>query len=148
MATYSFLDISVTLVTPTGVISLGNGSANATDGSVEVEYAESLNKLTVGADGSVMNTLTQNRSGTCKIKLLYSSPQNQALMNAFNLQSLSSSAWGNNSITIRNSKNENLVICTNVAFTKVPNLSLGQDAGQMDWEFSCGRIDSVIGTYS
>ena len=54
MSTYSFADISASLIGPGGAISLGYGSGNADEG-ITVAMAASRNTMTVGADGEVMH---------------------------------------------------------------------------------------------
>lgn len=147
MYTYSFLDVSATIAGPTGVATIGQGSANAKEEGISVEYANPRNAMTVGADGEGMHTLKADKSGTVTIRLLYTSPVNATLMAMANAQFLSSSAHGNNVITIRNKGNEDVIVCRNVAFTNIPNRSFGEDVGLMEWVFHALKIDNLTGTY-
>ena len=99
MSTYSFMDVTATFAGTTGVVDLGFGSAVTKEG-ITVTTANSRNTMTVGADGEVMHSLKADKSGTVTVRLLYTSPVNATLQTMFNAQSLSSSAWGNNVITI------------------------------------------------
>lgn len=101
MATYSFMDVSASMTGPTGVIDLGYGSANSEEGIV-VAMTEAKNTMTIGADGEGMHSLHTGKSGTITINLLKTSPVNKKLMLAYNIQSQSSSVWGNNVFVVRN----------------------------------------------
>lgn len=62
MATYSFMDVSATIVGPGGIVDLGYGAATAEEG-ISIAYTEDKNLMTVGADGKVMHTLRCGNSG-------------------------------------------------------------------------------------
>ena len=106
MSTYSFMDVTATLAGVTGVVDLGFGSAVTKEG-ITVTTASPRNVMTPGADGEVMHSLKADKSGTVTVRLLYTSPVNATLQTMFNAQSLSSSAWGNNVITIRKGQQRN-----------------------------------------
>ncbi len=57
MATYSFLDVTASLTGPTGVIDLGQGSANSEEGITQT-MGGNKNTMTIGADGEVMHSCT------------------------------------------------------------------------------------------
>lgn len=146
MATYSFMDVSATLTGASGYINLGNGASVAKEG-ITVTLAQDRNNMTVGADGEVMHSLRKDKSGTITVRLLYTSPVNAQLQAMYELQSLSSSAWGNNMISIRNSGNDEIVTARNVAFKKQPDRTYSEDGATMEWTFDCGKIDTVTGVY-
>ena len=75
MSTYSFADISASLVGPGGAISLGYGSGVADEGIAIAAKAEK-SAMTVGADGEVMHTLRADKSGTVTLTYLKTSPVN------------------------------------------------------------------------
>ena len=60
MATYSFLDVTASLTGPTGVIDLGQGSANSEEGITQT-MGGNKNTMTIGADGEVGSQ--QSRQG-------------------------------------------------------------------------------------
>ncbi|GAB7212501.1 hypothetical protein OS31_40110 [Dickeya oryzae] len=76
MPTYSFMDVTATLVGPTGSIDLGYGSANSDEG-ITVTMAEAKNTMTIGADGEVMHSLHAGKAGTVTINLQKTSPVNK-----------------------------------------------------------------------
>lgn len=147
MATYSFMDVTASFAGPTGVIDLGYGSASAKEG-ISYEFGQPRNNKTVGADGEVMHSLRADKSGTITVRLLYTSPVNAKLKAMFNAQSLSSSVWGNNVITILNKGNTDTVVARSVAFQGLPSQTFAED-GQpvLEWVFDCGKIDTQSGTY-
>ncbi|QWA12362.1 DUF3277 family protein [Sodalis ligni] len=146
MATYSFSDVSASLSGLTGVIDLGYGSANASEG-ITVTMPAAVNTVTVGADGEVMHSLSPNKSGTIQVTLLKTSPVNKKLSLAYNAQTLSSAAWGNNVIVLRNHASGDITTARSVAFNAVPNNTNATDGGTMTWTFACGKIDQVLGEF-
>ncbi|MEM0404003.1 DUF3277 family protein [Escherichia coli] len=66
MATYSFLDVTASLIGPTGVIDLGQGSANSEEGITQT-MGGNKNTMTIGADGEVMHSLHADKSGTITV---------------------------------------------------------------------------------
>ena len=146
MATYSFLDVTASLSSPTGVIDLGFGSGNAKEG-ITVSLANARNTMTVGADGEVMHSLKADASGTVTVRLLYTSAANAALQAMYDAQALSSSLWGNNIITIRNKGNNEITTCRSVAFQKQPDRNYAEEGQIVEWVFDCGKINTISGSY-
>jgi hypothetical protein len=146
MPSYSFKDVTATFVGPTGAFSLGYGSANAEEG-IDVAAAADKNTMTVGADGEVMHSLHADKSGQITVRLLKTSPLNQKLMATYDAQSLSSSLWGANIITISNTAAGDLHVGRQCAFKKKPDITYKKDGDVVQWVFDAGKIDSVLGTY-
>lgn len=144
MATYSFLDVSASIVGPGGAIALGSGSGAAEEG-ISVEYTTEADTLTIGADGTPMHGLNADKSGTITVRLLKTSPTNQQLMAMFNVQRASSSLFGNNVITIIATHGGDVTTAQSVAFKQKAGLTYAKDAGMNEWAFSCGKIDSALG---
>lgn len=146
MATYSFQDVSATLSGTGGVIDLGAGSTNAKEG-ITVAYAGTRNTMTIGADGEGMHSLKADKSGTVTVRLLDTSSRNSLLQAMFNAQTLSSSAHGNNVITIRNSANSETVVCRGCAFQKAPDRTYAEEGSTLEWVFDAIKIDISRGDY-
>lgn len=144
--TYSFLDVTASLAGPTGVVDLGFGSAITKEG-ITVSLANPRNTMTVGADGEVMHSLKADKSGTITVRLLYTSPVNATLQAMYAAQSLSSSLWGNNVITVTNKGNGETTIARSVAFQKQPDRVYAEEGPMVEWVFDCGKIDTVTGSY-
>jgi len=143
---YSFLDVTASLTGPTGVIDLGAGSANGSEG-ITVSLNTAKNTMTVGIDGEGMHSLSTNKSGTITISLLKTSPVNKKLSLAYNAQSQSSTLWGNNVIVIRNSTSGDVATARGVAFQKVPDFANAAAAGNVVWVFDCLKIDTLLGEF-
>lgn len=146
MATYSFLDVNATLVGAGAVIDLGAGSANAEEG-ITISRVDDKNTMITGADGEGMHSLHAAKSGTVTLRYLQTSPTNAKLMALYDAQSLSSSLWGQNVISVRNSASGDATGCRECAFKKVPDLSYKKDGGTYDWVFDVIKIDTILGTY-
>ncbi|WP_347252908.1 DUF3277 family protein [Leminorella grimontii] len=146
MSTYSFIDVTASLVGPTGVVDLGYGSANSEEG-ITIAMTEAKNTMTVGADGEVMHSLHAGKSGTITITLLKTSPVNKKLSLMYNAQSLSSSTWGNNVIVVRNKASGDITTARTVAFQKQADNQNAKDGGTMQWVFDCGKIDQILGSF-
>lgn len=146
MATYSFLDVTASLTGPTGVIDLGQGSANSEEG-ITVAMGGNKNTMTVGADGEVMHSLHADKSGTITVTLLKTSPVNKKLSLAYNAQSQSSATWGNNVIVIRNTASGDISTARSCAFQKQPDFNNAKEGGTVAWVFDCGKIDQLLGEF-
>lgn len=146
MATYSFLDVTASLIGPTGVIDLGQGSANSEEG-ITVAMGGNKNTMTIGADGEVMHSLHADKSGTITVTLLKTSPVNEKLSLAYNAQSQSSATWGNNVIVIRNTASGDISTARSCAFQKQPDFNNAKEGGTVAWVFDCGKIDQLLGEF-
>lgn len=144
MATYSFLDVTASLTGPTGVIDLGQGSANSEEGITQT-MGGNKNTMTIGADGEVMHSLHADKSGTITVTLLKTSPVNKKLSLAYNAQSQSSATWGNNVIVIRNTASGDISTARSCAFQKQPDFNNAKEGGTVAWVFDCGKIDQLLG---
>lgn len=146
MSTYSFLDVTASLTGPTGVIDLGQGSANSEEGITQT-MGGNKNTMTIGADGEVMHSLHADKSGTITVTLLKTSPVNKKLSQAYNAQSQSSATWGNNVIVIRNTASGDISTARSCAFQKQPDFNNAKEGGTVAWVFDCGKIDQLLGEF-
>jgi len=146
MANYSFLDVTASLTGPTGVIDLGQGSANSEEGITQT-MGGNKNTMTIGADGEVMHSLHADKSGTITVTLLKTSPVNKKLSLAYNAQSQSSATWGNNVIVIRNTASGDISTARSCAFQKQPDFNNAKEGGTVAWVFDCGKIDQLLGEF-
>ena len=146
MATYSFLDVTASLTGPTGVIDLGQGSANSEEGITQT-MGGNKNTMTIGADGEVMHSLHADKSGSITVTLLKTSPVNKKLSLAYNAQSQSSATWGNNVIVIRNTASGDISTARSCAFQKQPDFNNAKEGGTVAWVFDCGKIDQLLGEF-
>lgn len=146
MTTYSFIDVTASLTGPTGVIDLGQGSANSEEGITQT-MGGNKNTMTIGADGEVMHSLHADKSGTITVTLLKTSPVNKKLSLAYNAQSQSSATWGNNVIVIRNTASGDISTARSCAFQKQPDFNNAKEGGTVAWVFDCGKIDQLLGEF-
>lgn len=147
MATYSFLDVTATLAGSAGIVDLGYGSGSAKEG-ITISLANARNAMLIGADGEGMHTLKADKSGTITVRLLATSSRNALLQSMYDAQAASSSAWGNNTLTIRNAGNNETTVCRGVAFQKQPDRTYGEEGQTIEWVFDAIKIDTITGTYS
>ncbi len=143
---YSFMDVTGTLVGPGGVIDLGHGAAVAEEG-ITITTAGNRNTMTVGADGSGMHNLNANKSGTVTITLLQTSPINAKLQTMYNLQSQNAAMWGKNIISVSNTVSGDKTVCSSCAFQKKPDVIYKKDGATVSWVFDALSIDTILGTY-
>ena len=143
---YSFADVTGTLVGPGGVVDLGSGSAVGEEG-IKISMSGDGSSMTVGVDGCGMHNLNADKSGTVTIDLLKTSPVNAKLQTMFNLQSRSDSLWGKNIISITNTVSGDKTICSSCAFGKKPDVTYKKEGGTVTWTFNALFIDTILGTY-
>lgn len=146
MATYSFIDTQASIAGPGGVFSLGYGAGNSEEG-IDIVMTGEKSVVTIGADGSGMISLIADKSGTITVRLLKTSPVNAQLQALYDAQSLSSSLWGQNTITVANSASGDATTARQVAFRKKPDLHYAKEGGIVEWEFVAVYIDTILGVY-
>lgn len=145
MRSYSFLNVSATISGPGAVgLNMGAGSANSEEG-ITIESVEDKNTMTIGADGKGMHSLNASDARKIVVRLLKTSPVNGLLMALYNLQSSSSSLWGQNVIAVTDSGNADGTIIQGCAFKKVPTLTYAKEAGFNEWEFDGIAGTSILG---
>lgn len=142
--TYSFLEVQAAIIGPGGVINLGAG-AGVSDEGISVDPTAELNTMLIGADGSGQHSLHADKSGRVVVRLLKTSPTNALLNAMLAFQRSSGATHGQNTITIVDSNRGDAITCQQVAFTKVPALNYGKEAGMIEWEFSAVKIDLGLG---
>jgi len=144
MAAYSFVDTVATIAGPGGVISLGAGSGAAEEG-ITIDQAEDKDRMTVGADGTVMHSLHADKSGTFTVRLLKTSPVNAQLQAMYDIQTTSSALWGINVIALSQLSMGDNVTGRAAAFRKQSPLTYAKDATMNEWAFNVGLIDRILG---
>ncbi|GBR29269.1 bacteriophage protein [Komagataeibacter oboediens DSM 11826] len=144
--TYSFQDVTASIVGSGLAVSLGSDAGAAEEG-ISIEMEADKTNLAVGADGSYMHSLHAANAGTITVRLLKNSPQNALLSAAYNAQRLSSALWGKNVIVVRQNVSGDTLTAAGAAFLRWPNIEYANDGGVVTWAFRCGIIDGVLGTY-
>ncbi|MDN7494832.1 phage structural protein [Burkholderia gladioli] len=146
MGTYSFMDVTATIVGPTGAFSLGYGEATAKEG-ITITRAGDKNTMTVGSDGEGMHSLHADKSGQITLRYLKTAPVNAKLMAMYDAQSLSSALWGKNLIEVSQTVAGDVITGRSCAFKKAPDLRYAEDGDIVEWQFDVIKIDSLLGTY-
>lgn len=142
---YSFLDVHAAIVGPGGAFSLGQGAGVAEEG-ITVTPTGEIDVMQIGSDGLGQHSLIADKSGTITVRLLKTSPANLLLSALLAFQRTSSSAWGQNTITLNDSSRGDVITCTQCAFSKVPDLTYAKEAGVNEWEFKSIRIEPTLGS--
>ena len=145
-ATYSFIDVTCSIIGVGGAITLGNESGSSEEG-ISIEMEADKNNMATGADGSWMHSLHAANAGTVTVRLLKTSNQNALLMAMYNAQRISSSLWGKNVITLVQSNADDAIVCAGCAFVRQPNLEYATDGGIVTWTFHSGKITGMLGQY-
>lgn len=142
---YSFLNVNCAFAGPGAILNLAAGAAVAEEG-ITIEATEDKNQMTIGADGKGQHSLIASDACTVTIRLLKTSPQNAALMAAYDLQSASSALWGQNVFTITDSGRNDLTVVQAAAFKKKPTITYAKEGGMMEWTFDGIQANSVLGS--
>lgn len=142
--TYSFLDFNCSIVGPGGAFSLGNGAGVAEEG-ISFEPSGEVSTMTMGADGSGMHSLHADKSGKIVVRLLKTSPTNQLLAALYAFQTANSANHGQNTIVGNDTQRGDVITCTQVAFTKAPNLNFAKQGQLVEWDFSAIKIERILG---
>jgi hypothetical protein len=138
---YSFTDVTAYITAMTGsTFRLGGDGTSQAEEGITIVYTEETNTQTIGADGSVMNSLHAAMAGTLTTRLLKISPVNYQLAQLYNYQRMSSATWGNNKILIRDVNRGEDITCEGVAFSRFPQLTYNKVGAVMEWEFHCSVI--------
>lgn len=141
--TYSFYDVSAAISGPNGSFSLSDGNS---EGGITIARRGDRNTLTVGADGTPMNSLHADKSGTITVRLLKTSPVNAMLQSMYDADAADTSAWGSNTILVRDTNlgdSHDAIAC---AFMKFPDTVYDKEGPALEWTFSAGSIDTVLGS--
>lgn len=142
--TYSFLDVSATLMGPGGAIPLGNGAAAAEEG-ITITPTGPISGMQIGADGKGQHSLYGDKSGKVTVRLLKTSPTNALLSAMYAFQTASGATHGQNTLVINDSSRGDVITCEQAAFAKAPDLTFAKEAGTNDWEFDAIKITRTLG---
>jgi hypothetical protein len=141
---YSFLNVVATIAGPGGILNLAAGAAVAEEG-ITIEATEDKNIMTIGADGKGQHSLVASDAATVTVRLLKTSPLNAALMIMYDLQSASSSVWGQNVFTIVDTGRLDATVIQSAAFKKKPTITYAKEGGMMEWTFDGISANSILG---
>jgi hypothetical protein len=138
---YSFVDVTAEISDGNGSsFRLGGDGTSQAEEGITIVYTEETNTQTIGADGSVMNSLHAAMAGTLTTRLLKISPVNYQMAQLYNYQRMSSSSWGNNKILIRDVNRGEIITCEGCAFSRFPQITYNKVGAVMEWEFHASVI--------
>lgn len=143
MAAYSFMSVNATLLGLGGSVSLGYGAASAKEG-ITYDPLEDKDRMDVGADGTIMHSLRTSNASRITVRLLKTSPVNFLLNGMYNLQRITVSGWGQNTLVISDVYRGDLVTGDNIAFAKHAVVTWAEDANHNEWTFY-GNIIPILG---
>lgn len=144
MGAYAFQNVQASIIGPGGNVNLGFGAGAAEEG-ITVEMVEEKGDVKVGADGQIMQSLRSSKLGRITFRYLKTSLINAQLDAMYSMQTTISSLWGNNIIRVADVARGDVVLGTQMAFTKRPNLTYGKDGNTNEWIFM-GNVDETLGT--
>lgn len=142
---YSFLNVNASIAGPGGILNLAAGAAAAEEG-ITIEPVEDKNQMTIGADGKGQHSLIASDACTLTVRLLKTSSVNAQLMIMYDLQSASSSLWGQNVFTIVDSGRNDYTVIQAAAFKKKPTITYAKEGGMMEWTFDGISANSILGS--
>lgn len=144
MATYSFLSVVASISGPGGSFPLGSGAAPAKEG-ITIAPAGDRNIMMIGADGNGTHSLSANRSGTCTVRLLKTSPVNAMLQQMYNLQTSNPLLHGKNSISVSDIARGDVISLSDCAFRKLGELGYREEAEAVEWAFDYISESRILG---
>lgn len=142
--TYSFLDVTATIVGPNIVAPIGSSSGSAEEG-ISIAFAEDQETMTIGADGTGMHSIHGGQSGTVSFRFLKSSPTNAILAAAYQADRAVPSSGGQNTIVVTWLAGGDVYSCALCAFRKFPDNVYGKDGAMLEWQFNSIFITPLIG---
>lgn len=130
---------------PGGQFVISGPETAAAEEGITIAWGEESNTQTIGADGSVMNSMHSARAGTVTFRLMKTSPNNQRIQALFNYQHQSSALWGRNTITIANPARGDLYTLVGCAWVRVPTNTYAKVGNVLEYEMHVALIDVTLG---
>jgi hypothetical protein len=143
MSTYSFLNVTASIVGPGLAAQIGSTSGAAKEG-LSSEWEEDKTTITTGADGTIMTSLRASMTGRIVVRLLKTSPINAVLMNAFNFQRVSAANTGQNTINVTDKARGDACKGRSMSFLKGPANVWAEEGNILEWTFH-GIVNEVLG---
>lgn len=141
--TYSFLSVSAAISGPNGSFNLSHGN---TEGGISVTMRGPKNTLTIGADGSGMNSLHADNSCTVTVRLLKVSPVNTMLNGMYEQDRQAPQVWGQNVITIRDINLGDVLSIKGCAFSKQPDVTYDKEGPALEWTWDGAQVVETLGS--
>lgn len=113
------------------------------DDSVSVEQDSDAWTKTVGADGEVTRSKSNNNAGKIMVKLMKTADSNDFLMGLYNSDKLNNA--GLVPAMIKDNSGRALHVAEQAWIKKLPAASYGATAGVVEWEIDVGDMVSTLG---
>ena len=147
VASYSFLDNTLTINGPNGSFTIGGPDTGSADEGFDIDFVEDADTMTPGADGSTMHSLNATKRAGWTLRLLKTSPVNAQLANMYNAdRSAGSQQWGQNTLTMTNAVSGDSYTGAQTAFRKFPRNAYAKNANMLEWTFNSGQTDPQLGS--
>lgn len=115
----------------------------AEDNYCEIELNEEATFLYVGADGEHSRAINRNMSGTAKLRIRSTSPFNDILSAAYQLDKRTGEGAGE--FELRDANGTTVASCAQAWVSKVPPASFGKKVTEREWVITLGRLELNIG---
>jgi hypothetical protein len=99
----------------------------------------------VGASGSMMVSISSDKSGSFTFKLQQTSPSNKYLNNLLNLQEAGGATFEPVAILFQDTYRQDLATGSIGYITKPTDVTRGAAANNQEWEIIVERLDLVLG---
>jgi hypothetical protein len=143
MSTYTFLNISASIVGPGLNAQIGSTSGAAKEG-LSTEFDEDKVGVVTGADGTIMTSLHAGMTGRMTVRMLKTSPINAILNSAFNFQRANAANTGQNTIRIVDKARGDVATGRQMSFLRHPANTWSEEGNVLEWTF-IGIINEVLG---
>lgn len=120
-----------------------NITGYAPDEFVSPEFNEDTFTLVVGAGGETCRVRNQNESATITITLMASSPSNDVLSAAWNLDKQTGNGVG--PFQLKDARGTTLMSAKDCWIKKPPPPAFGKELGTRAWTFECAKLEGNIG---
>lgn len=141
-ATYSFLDVTVTISGPGLQVTFDGDVAEE---GITLDMIADKNTMTIGAGGGGMHSLHASQAGRVTVNLLKTGPANAILSSGYNFQQGSSAFWGQNFLTINNPVSGDNITGQHGAFVRQSPVVYATIGGMNCWAFDFVSLDEILG---
>jgi len=118
----------------------------AADAAIAVEHDEDDWTLEIGVDGEGSRSKTSNSSGTITVTLMQTSPVNDLLSAARELDRLTPGGTGGVPILVKDNSGTTLFSCETAWIQKAPSAELSREATGREWVFRTDKIVALHGS--
>lgn len=118
----------------------------AEDAAINMEHDEDDWALAVGVDGEGTRSKSNNASATVTVTLMQSSPVNDLLSAARELDRTTPGGSGGLPILIKDNSGTTIFSCENAWIQKAPSAELNREATGREWVFRTEKVVALHGS--